>query len=119
MTRSRDDRAYAECGPDEADTTTTSECSGFYDDAPQVAHLKASAGRAPRRIGIMALEISIAAGHTQCIGRFVVDGELVRVPGTASNAVAPGAAARRFLPSVGALVDGCFEGPERRSGKVL
>ena len=61
----------------------------IYGHAAQVANLQAGAGRAPRRTRIITLEISIAGGHTQCIRRLVVNGELVGVVWPAGHSVAP------------------------------
>ncbi|HEY7450121.1 MAG TPA: hypothetical protein VH702_18340, partial [Vicinamibacterales bacterium] len=82
-----------EYGPDEADTTTRSACSGSMATLRQVADLEAGAGRAPRLAGVVALEISIASGDAQGIGSIGMNGELVGVPRSPRNAVAPCAAA--------------------------
>src|SRR5918993_2412220 len=60
--------------------------------AAQVADLETAAWRAPRRAGVVALEISIARRDAQGIGCVAVNGELVGVPRTTSDAVAPRAA---------------------------
>ena len=48
--------------------------------AAQVADLETGARRAPRRAGVVALEISIAGGDAQGIGSVGMNGELVGVP---------------------------------------
>src|SRR5206468_2794694 len=58
-----------------------------------VADLETRARRAPRRAGVVALEVSVARRDAQRIGRVAMNGELVGVPRTTSDAVAPGAAA--------------------------
>src|ERR671934_137662 len=62
-------------------------------DAAQVADLETGARRAPRRAGVVALEVTVAGRDAQAIGCVAMNGELVGVPRTASDAVAPGAAA--------------------------
>ena len=61
--------------------------------AAQVADVETGARRARRRAGVVALEISVACRDAQAIGGLPMNGELVGVPRTASDAVAPGAAA--------------------------
>src|ERR687891_2672826 len=61
--------------------------------AAQVADLETRARRAPRRAGVVALEVAVARRDAQRIGCVVMNGELVGVPRAASDAVAPGAAA--------------------------
>src|SRR5919106_2423996 len=61
--------------------------------AAQVADLETGAWRVPCRAGVVALEISVARRDAQGIGCIAMNGEFVGVPRTASDAVAPGAAA--------------------------
>src|SRR5919204_2988637 len=61
--------------------------------AAQVADLETRARRAPRRAGVVALEISVAGRDAQAIGCVAMNGELVGVPRTTSDAVSPRAAA--------------------------
>src|SRR5919109_2511446 len=61
--------------------------------AAQVADLETRARRAPRRAGVVALEVAVACRDAQRIGCVAMNGELVGVPRAASDAVAPGAAA--------------------------
>src|SRR5918993_2112656 len=61
--------------------------------AAQVADLETRARRAPRRARVVALEISVARRDAEGIGCVAMNGELVGVPRTTSDAVTPGAAA--------------------------
>src|SRR5919109_1685647 len=61
--------------------------------AAQVADLETRPRRAPRRAGVVALEVAVARRDEQRIGCVVMNGELVRVPRPAGDSVAPGVAA--------------------------
>src|ERR671913_1371211 len=61
--------------------------------AAQVADLETRARRAPRRAGVVALEVAVSRSDAQRIGCVAMNGELVGVPRTTSDAVAPGTAA--------------------------
>src|SRR5437762_3257319 len=61
--------------------------------AAQVPDVETGARRTPRRTGVVTLEVSVARRDAQRIGRITMNGELVGVPRTTDDAVAPGAAA--------------------------
>ena len=84
---------YALYGPDDADSTTTSGCPGSIATCASNRRRDRCSGRSIFRERRRRRDLALARRGAQAVGCAAMNGEFVSVPRSASNAIAPGAAA--------------------------